>query len=122
LLSDIALGANDEPTLAALAGDCEAVVNWLSSGDASTDDQLAASYPFLTMLSVATCGWLMARQLRVAQAQLDTGEGDSEFLKMKIAGARFYLDQMVPEARGLKAAATAKADILYSIAEETFAA
>lgn len=122
LLSDIALGAREEPTLAALASDCEAVVNWLSSGDASTDDQLAASYPFLTMLSVATCGWLMARQLRIAKAQLDTGEGDSEFLKMKIAGARFYLDQMVPEARGLKAAATAKADILYSIADETFAA
>jgi len=122
LLSEISERAVGEPTLAALASDCEAVVNWLSSGDADIDDQLAASYPFLTMLSVATCGWLMARQLRVAQAQFDTGEGDSEFLKLKIAAARFYLDQMVPEARGLKAAATAKADILYSIADETFAA
>ncbi|MEM8696925.1 MAG: acyl-CoA dehydrogenase [Pseudomonadota bacterium] len=122
LLTDIADGADGEQGLADLAADCEAVVNWLSSGDASVDDQLAASYPFLTMLSVATSGWLMARQLRIAQAQLDTGEGDGEFLKMKVAAARFYLDQIVPEASGLKAAAMAKADILYSIADETFAA
>ncbi|WP_299323670.1 acyl-CoA dehydrogenase [Parasphingopyxis sp.] len=122
LLSDIANGAEGEPHLAALAADCEAVVHWLASGEADVDDRLAASYPFLTMLSVATCGWLMARQNRIAQAQLDTGEGDSDFLKMKIAAARFYLDQIVPEASGLKAAATAKADILYSVDEETFAA
>ena len=122
LLADIADGAEGEAHLAALAADCETVVNWLSSGDASVDDRLAASYPFLTMLSVATCGWLMARQLRIAQAQLDTGAGDSDFLQMKIAAARFYLDQIVPEASGLKAAATAKADILYSMDEEAFAA
>ena len=41
---------------------------------------------------------------------------------MKIAAARFYLDQIVPEAGGLKSAAMAKADILYSIDDETFAA
>jgi alkylation response protein AidB-like acyl-CoA dehydrogenase len=122
LLSDIANGAEGETGLAELAADCEAVVNWLSSGQASVDDQLAASYPFLTMLSVATCGWLMARQHRVALEQVQSGAGDSEFLKMKIAAARFYLDQVVPEAGGLKSAAMAKADILYSIDDETFAA
>ncbi|QLC21014.1 acyl-CoA dehydrogenase [Parasphingopyxis sp. CP4] len=122
LLSDIANGAEGETGLAQLAADCEAVVNWLSSGQASVDDQLAASYPFLTMLSVATCGWLMARQHRVALEQMQNGAGDSEFLKMKIAAARFYLDQVVPEAGGLKSAAMAKADILYSIDDETFAA
>ena len=41
---------------------------------------------------------------------------------MKRAAARFYLDRIVPEARGLLAAATAPADLLYSIDEETFAA
>ncbi len=122
LLRDIANGAEGEAGLAQLAADCEAVANWLSSDQASVDDQLAASYPFLTMLSVATCGWLMARQYRVALEQMQSGAGDSEFLKMKIAAARFYLDQVVPEAGGLKSAAMAKADILYSIDDETFAA
>jgi hypothetical protein len=41
---------------------------------------------------------------------------------MKRAAARFYLDQIVPEARGLTAAATASAEVLYSVDEEAFAA
>ncbi|NNC72010.1 MAG: acyl-CoA dehydrogenase [Sphingomonadaceae bacterium] len=122
LLEDIAKEAANEDHLASLAADVEAVVHRLSSDDASVDDALAASYPFLTMLSVLTCGWLMARQLRIAEAQLSTGSGDNEFLDIKIAAARFYLDQIVPEAAGLKAAALTDADILYSIGEEAFAA
>ena len=80
---------------------------------ANHDDRLAASYPFLTMLSVATCGWLMERQGRVA--------GDDAFGAAKKAAVRFYLDQIVPEAMGLRAAATASADVLYAIPAEAFA-
>jgi alkylation response protein AidB-like acyl-CoA dehydrogenase len=121
LLDDIAIEAVNEPDLAQLLAGCEAVVQWLSSGDASVDDQLAASYPFLTMLSVATCGSLMARQFGIAQAALAAGEGDSEFLNMKTAACRFYLDQIVPEAGGLVRAATATSDILYAVNEEALA-
>ncbi|MBC2778376.1 acyl-CoA dehydrogenase [Parasphingopyxis marina] len=120
LLDDIAAGAQDEPALAALLADCEAVVLWL--GEASVDDRLAASYPFLTMLSVATAGWLMAQQRMIAEAELAAGEGDSDFLAMKIAACRFYLDQIVPEAGGLRAAAMAPADILYSVSEDALSA
>ena len=38
-----------------------------------------------------------------------------------LKAARFYLDQIVPEARGLAAAAMADAAILYSIEAEAFA-
>ena len=41
---------------------------------------------------------------------------------MKRAAARFYLDQLVPEAGGLAAAATASAELLYSVDEDAFAA
>ena len=114
LLADIRGAAPDESALAGLAGDCETVAAKLLA--ASPDDRLAASYPFLTMLSVATCGWLMQRQL------VALGDEASSFAELKRAAARFYLDQIVPEARGLLAAATAPADLLYSISEETFAA
>jgi hypothetical protein len=70
------------------------------------------------MLSVAVCGWLMERQGRIAA----TVEGDRAFLAMKVAAARFYVAQIVPEAMGLKAAAMADASVLYSIAPEAFAA
>jgi len=99
-----------------LIDDCEAVAAHLLA--AAPDDRLAASYPFLTMLSVAVCGGLMARQL----AALDGYDGDPAFASMKRAAALFYLDQIVPEARGLKAAALASAEILYAIDEDAFAA
>ncbi|MFZ5794388.1 MAG: acyl-CoA dehydrogenase C-terminal domain-containing protein, partial [Pseudomonadota bacterium] len=67
---------------------------------------------------VAVCGWLMERSGRIAA----TAEGDRAFLSMKVAAARFYVAQIVPEALGLKAAATATADVLYSVTAEAFAA
>jgi 3-(methylthio)propanoyl-CoA dehydrogenase len=100
------------PGLDALIDDCGAIAERLLI--AGPDDRLAASYPFLTMLSVAVCGGLMARQA----AALDAHDGDPAFGALKRAGARFYLEQVVPEARGLKAAAMAPADILYSVGEE----
>ncbi len=91
---------------------CEQIGRRLATAEA--DDKLAASYPFLTMLSVAACGWLMERQCRAA--------GDDAFGRMKAASARFYLDQIVPEATGLTAAANASAEVLYAIDAEDFAA
>jgi hypothetical protein len=78
------------------------------------DDRLAASYPFLTMLSTAVCGWLLERQARAAS--------DGDFGRAKRVAARFYLDQIVPEALGLRAAATASADVLYELPAQAFAA
>ena len=68
------------------------------------------------MLSVAVCGWLMEQSGRTAARS----EGDPVFLKMKQVTARFYVEQIVPEALGLKAAATAKADILYALDATAF--
>ena len=111
LIADIRAEAKDERLLALVNG-CEAIGCKLATADA--DDKLAASYPFLTMLSVATCGWLMERQGGVA--------GTDDFGRMKTAAVRFYHDQVVPEAMGLSAAANASAAVLYSIEAELFAA
>ncbi len=122
LLDDIAADLDGHPELKDLHAACTEVVTHLSGEKTDIDDRLAASYPFLTMLSVLTAGWLMARQLRIAEAELSTGAGDNEFLGIKIAAARFYIEQIVPEAVGIKAAATAPSDLLYTVSEEAFAA
>ena len=98
--------------LAELIDACDAIGRHLAT--VGHDDRLAASYPFLTMLSVAVCGWLLERQARAA--------GDDDFGRMKRTAARFYLEQIVPEALGLRAAATASADVLYALPAEAFAA
>jgi alkylation response protein AidB-like acyl-CoA dehydrogenase len=115
LLAEMRADAED-PVLLQLIDICEEVGRYLLGAD--TDDKLAGSYPFLTMLSVAVCGWLMEAQGRVATRS----EGDPKFLKMKSAAARFYVAQIVPEALGLRASAIARADVLYSIDAENFAA
>ena len=91
--------------LTALVEACAAVGTQLAS--AGHDDRLAASYPFLTMLSVAVCGWLLEREAQAAPP--------SPFGAAKRVVMRFYLDQIVPEAMGLRAAATASAEVLYAL-------
>jgi hypothetical protein len=69
------------------------------------------------MMAVATCGALMAKQLRVAEAE----GGNTPFLKAKFASCRYYLDVMVPEAMSLKSSAMAGADLLYALDAEGLA-
>ncbi|MFN3944570.1 MAG: acyl-CoA dehydrogenase [Allosphingosinicella sp.] len=116
LLADIRAEAADHPPLLALVDACEEAGAHLLA--AAPDDRMAGSYPFLTMLSVATAGWLMARQLRL----LDEAEAAPDFKAMKAAACRYVLDQLVPEAAGLAAQAKAGADLLYALGDEAFAA
>jgi alkylation response protein AidB-like acyl-CoA dehydrogenase len=113
LIADMRAEA-EESALRMLIDACDEVGRRLATADA--DDRLAASYPFLTMLSVAVCGWLMERQGRAA------ADGDDDFLRMKRAVCAFYVEQIVPEALGLHAAATAPAAGLYQLPAELFAA
>lgn len=108
-------GDAQHPALADVAGRVLRIGREMMGKDA--DDRLAASYPFLTMAAIATCGWLMEKQL----AALGGFGGDPQFVVAKRAAARFYLDQIVPEALGLEAAATASAEVLYEIPAEAFA-
>ncbi|WP_380875680.1 acyl-CoA dehydrogenase [Sphingomonas sp. DBB INV C78] len=126
------LGLRDGEALASLIADMRAEVAGSALRDlldaieagaaymatASADDQLAGSYPYLTMLSVAVTGWLMERQGRVAAAS----EGDPAFLAMKRAAAQYYVEQIVPEASGLLVAATSGARPLYELNDIDFAA
>lgn len=120
LIADIKAEAKDEDALMTLALMVEDIAKWMAGGDASIDDRLAGSYPFMTMLATATCGMLMKKQQRIAEAEL--AGGNDSFLKAKLVTTRYYLDHLVPEALGLKAAAMGGADILYSLDSEELVA
>ena len=106
LIADMRAEAR-HPQLVRLIDACEGVGRRLAGAEA--DDRHAASYPFLTMLSVAACGWLMERQGAL---------GDADAVKR--TASAFYLDQIVPEALGLEAAANAGAAMLYALPAEAF--
>jgi len=119
LIADIKTEAAGEDALMALALAAEETAKWMASGDASVDDRLAGSYPFMTMLATATCGMLMKKQNRIAEKEL--AGGDDAYLKAKLVTTRYYLDHLVPEAMGLKAAAMGGSDILYRLDKEQLA-
>jgi len=103
MLNDILADCSESPELAALARDASAIATWMASGDASLDDKLAGSVPFTTMCAVAVAGWQLVRQVH--------GGGSAD----KAAVTRFFNRTIVPEARGLGAAAMAGASLLYDI-------
>ncbi|MDE2619727.1 MAG: acyl-CoA dehydrogenase [Sphingomonadales bacterium] len=109
LLDEAAAAAGEGSPLAELAGDCAAIARWMVA-EASLDDRLAGSVPFCTMCAVAIAGWQLLRQARAVGAQ------DGALARSKPVVARYFIEHLVPEARGLRAAALAGADVLYALA------
>lgn len=115
LMADIARDAADEPALLALANECAAIAEWMRD-DASLDDRLAGSVPFCTMSAIAVAGWQMLRQLRA----VNSGEAQA-LAATKPVTTRYFLDHIVPEALGQKAAASGGAALLYALSADQLA-
>jgi alkylation response protein AidB-like acyl-CoA dehydrogenase len=109
LMAEIAREAGNEAHLAKLAETCAAIGTWMRA-EASLDDRLAGSVPFCTMCAVAVAGWQMLRQMRA----VEVGAAPT-LAKVKPVTARYFLDQVVPEALGLEAAARGGAALLYAL-------
>ena len=112
LFDTIARDAAGEAALAGLARDCSGIARWMRD-EASLDDRLAGSVPFCTMAAVAVAGWQLMKQGEAVAAGAAPSLSQS-----KPVTVRFFLDRIVPEAAGLKAGATAGADLLYAIPAE----
>ena len=96
--------AATHPILLALADAVEVAV--ATYRQASPDDRLAGSVPFLTMCAVLVSGWLLERQAAVV--------GTGDFMTAKRAAANYFLSVVVAEALGLGAAAEIGAEPLYA--------
>ena len=104
LLADVEAEASD-PALIALTDAVE--ISAATLREASTEDRLAGSYPFLTMTAVMVAGWLVERLARSPQADDRTR-----------AAAAFFVTNVVPEAIGLGMAAANGAAMLYAVPAE----
>jgi alkylation response protein AidB-like acyl-CoA dehydrogenase len=82
--------------------------DWLlANGRIDPDNALAGATPYLRMCGIVTGGWLLARSAQAAVRALDAGGGDAEFLRQKLVTARFYAEQLLPQAAGLAPAVMA---------------
>jgi hypothetical protein len=97
---------------AALADSLDALrsaTDWLlANGLADPLDALAGATPYLRLFSLVTGGWVMAQQAQVATRLLaDAPPAEKGFLEGKVLTARFFCEQLLPQARGLVPAVTA---------------
>ena len=90
---------------------------WLGAKlPAEPNDVLAGATPYLRLCGLVIGGWLLARSALAASALLrDASGSDAVFLQDKIATARFYAEQLLPQAAGLLPAVTAGAGQLFDV-------
>ena len=82
------------------------------------DDPAAGASNYLRMFGTVAGCYLLARGALAARRRLDEGAGDKEFYEGKITTARFYAEQILPQAVALLGPVTRGADTLFAISPE----
>ena len=101
----------------------ESATVWLTGNSGERlSDTAAGATPYLKMFGITVGGWLLARQAVAAHERLVHREGDPAFLRAKIVTARFFAEQIVPQATALLGPVTRGAALLYAIPETELAA
>ena len=88
----------------------KATVWMLKTGQSDPNAVLAGSAPYLRMWGLVAGGWLMARSALAGRAT-----GDAELAETQLVLARFYAEQLLPQAAGLLSAATAGSGDLFAL-------
>jgi alkylation response protein AidB-like acyl-CoA dehydrogenase len=78
----------------------------------------AGAVPFLKLMGITAGGWQMARAALAASK----GTGDAGFDKAKIATARFYADQVLVQAPGLRDTVVKGSAAVMAVPDENFLA
>jgi alkylation response protein AidB-like acyl-CoA dehydrogenase len=85
------------------------------------DEVGAASVDYLMYSGYIILGYLWLRMAWVAQAQLEAGEGEADYLRGKLATCEFYFKRLLPRTAAHRAAIEAGSDCLMKLPAEMFA-
>ncbi len=98
-----------------------ATTMWLAQHAMQNRDEAgSASADYLRMFGLVALGMMWAKMAKAAQTKLAAGEGDKDFLDMKLNTARFFMARMMPETAGLQIKATSGAEHLMTPADSAF--
>jgi hypothetical protein len=120
LFADMRADIGDAGPLADALGALEQATAWLLAHPG--DDAAAGASPYLRMSGITLGGWLLLRQANAAKALIASGKGDPVLLSAKVATARFFIDQIAPQATALLPAATAGAAPIFALDEDQLSA
>ncbi|MCU0938393.1 MAG: acyl-CoA dehydrogenase [Burkholderiaceae bacterium] len=96
----VAIGRRLAGAIAAYEGVIDYVV---SQSKADPRAVYAGAVPYVKLAGIVHGGWQMARAAQAARRLLDGGADDVDFLRAKIASARYFADHMLTQADGLRA-------------------
>jgi hypothetical protein len=121
------LGASGSPEAAAMRKRLAAarqafldVVDFVvQQGKGSPNAVFAGSVPYLMLAGNLVAGWQLARSLLVAEELAAKGE-DAEFMRAKIATARFYADHILAKAPGVRDSIVEGAQSVTELPVEAF--
>jgi alkylation response protein AidB-like acyl-CoA dehydrogenase len=99
----------------------DAATDWLAgtlTGDLSK--AAAVATPYLNLFGTVAGGWLLGREALAARARLDAGSDDARFLTAKIKTARFYAENLLPQAAAEAVVVMTGAESTLALADEDF--
>jgi alkylation response protein AidB-like acyl-CoA dehydrogenase len=91
----------------------------VQQGKASPNAVFAGSVPYLMLAGNLVAGWQMARALLAAEDLLQKGQ-QPEFMRAKIATARFYADHILAKAPGVRDSIVEGAESVTAMPLEAF--
>jgi hypothetical protein len=110
--------ASIRSSLSEQLGNLETATGWLlKNGATDPNAALAGSSPYQRMWGLTLGGWLMARSALAAASTGDAGLAEDQLVL-----ARFYTQQILPQAGGLLGAVTAGAGDLFALDADALAA
>lgn len=80
----------------------------------------SVSVQFMMMFGYICGGWIMGQSALKAQAQLDAGQGDAEFLQAKLVTAQYYSEHLLPRVKSALAAVKAGSTSVMALTEDQF--
>ncbi len=123
-----ALGASGKPELQAIGQRLGVALKawtdateWLAANaKTGLSGVLTAAVPYLHLAVTVCGGWFMGKAALAAAGYVDRDEGDQAFYRAKIATARFYADQMLPQATSYGETVRAGDAALVGVGDEVF--
>lgn len=99
----------------------ETATIWMVGNQGEAQREAAAgAAPYLRMFGIVVGAWLLAKQAVAAERGVDGY--DPAFLSAKIVTARFFAEQVIPQAVALLGPATRGSELFYALDEAQFAA
>ena len=125
---DAELGRSANPDVKAirprLAAGAQAVADCVEYIVSEKNPQatFAGAVPFLKLMGIVAGGWQMARAALVSERILSEARADKSFHTAKLATARFYADQVLVQAPGLRDTVVNGAAGVMALSEDQFLA